>query len=314
MEYVRLGKSGLVSSVIGLGGGSSGRFGLTKGATKSEALKLIREALNLGITLFDGAGLCGGVDELLRDGLSGSREGVLISTKVHLGPDPIPFSAVRNANRASSSIARHFGLVCSPSTLRRRVEHALKVLRTDRIDVLHLHAVSPRQYPPAVERAVPLLMKMKAEGKLRAIGITEQYLRDPGHEMLREAVKNPSLDTVMVGFNLRNRSAADFVLPAAAKAGIGVIGMFAVRALGQEPDKELNDIIADASAAALPELAYRYCRHQRGMDIVLTGTGDPEHLRKNVEAVLSPPLPKPVLRRLEAWYARESQADASKRK
>jgi aryl-alcohol dehydrogenase-like predicted oxidoreductase len=198
--------------------------------------------------------------------------------------------------------------------LRARVEHALKVLHTDRIDILHLHAVSPRQYPSAVERAVPLLVKMKEEGKLRAIGITEGYLRDPGHEMLREAVTNPSLDAVMVGFNFRNRSAADFVLPAAAKAGIGAIGMFAVRGLGYEPDKELKQIIADAGAAGLPELAYRYCRHQRGMDIVLTGTGDPEHLRKNVEAVLSPPLPQRVLRRLEAWYDREYQADASTRK
>lgn len=314
MEYVHLGKSGLVSSVIGLGGGSSGRFGLTKGGTKSEALKLIRSALDLGITFFDGAGLCGGVDELLRDGLSASREGVLISTKVHLGPDPIPLSAVRNANRASSSIARHFGLVCSPSTLRRRVEHSLKVLRTDRIDVLHLHAVSPRQYPSALQRAVPLLLKMKEEGKLRAIGITEQYLRDPGHEMLREAVKSASLDAVMVGFNLRNRSAADFVLPAAAKTGIGVIGMFAVRGLGQEPAKELNEIIADTGAAGLPELAYRYCRHQRGMHIVLSGTGNPEHLGKNVEAALAPPLPPRVLRRLEAWYDQKSQADASTRK
>ena len=314
MEYVRLGRSGLVSSVIGLGGGSSSRFGLTKGGTKYDALRLIGCALDLGITFFDGAGATGGVDGLLREGLSGSRERVLISTKVHLGPDPIPFSAGRRANMASSWIARRFGLVCSASTLRARVEHALKTLRTDRIDVLQLHAVTPRQYPSAATKAVPLLLKMKEEGKLRAIGITEQFLRDPGHRMLLEAVKSASIDTMMVGFNLRNRSAADFVIPAAAKAGVGVIGMFNVRGLGLEPDNDLIEILAATGATSLPELAYRYCRYHPGVDVVLTGTGNPDHLVRNVKACASPPLCHSVLQRLEAWFDRQFQADASTRK
>ena len=36
------------------------------------------------------------------------------------------------------------------------------------------------------------------------------------------------------------------------------------------------------------------------MDVVLTGTGDPDHLRQNIAAVLSPPLPDQVLDRLRA--------------
>ena len=67
MDRVRIGRSGLVSSVLGLGGGSSGRFGLVKG-TRSDALRLIRTALDLGIDFFDGAGLAGGVDGLLPTG------------------------------------------------------------------------------------------------------------------------------------------------------------------------------------------------------------------------------------------------------
>src|SRR3954451_860206 len=101
MEYVRLGRSGLVSSVIGLGGGSSGRFGLTKGGTKADAIRLIRSAVDQGVTFFDGAGIAGGVDELLAEGLARCREDVLLSTKVHLGPMPVPFARLRLPNPAS---------------------------------------------------------------------------------------------------------------------------------------------------------------------------------------------------------------------
>jgi aryl-alcohol dehydrogenase-like predicted oxidoreductase len=62
MDYVPLGRSGLVTSVVGLGGGSSSRFGLVKGGTRSDALALIRAAFDQGITFFDGAGICGDVE------------------------------------------------------------------------------------------------------------------------------------------------------------------------------------------------------------------------------------------------------------
>jgi aryl-alcohol dehydrogenase-like predicted oxidoreductase len=301
MKYVALGRSGLVSSVIGLGGGSSGRFGLTKGGTKADAIRLIRSAVDQGITFFDGAGIVGGVDELLADGLAGCREDVLLSTKVHLGPEPVPFAHLRLANRASSWLARRRGWVCSAATLRRRVERTLRVLRTDRIDVLHLHAVSPRQYPLAA-RLVPELAKMKEEGKLRAIGVTEAFLRDPGHAMLRAAVGEACVDTIMVGFNVRNASAAEFVIPKANQAGIGVIGMFALRGLLGDAD-EMTRIAQEAGIGSLSELAYRYCRHQAGMHVVLTGTGNRDHLSQNIAAALAPPLSASVLERLRRFQA-----------
>jgi L-galactose dehydrogenase len=302
MEFVALGKSGLISSVIGLGGGSSGRFGLTKGGTRADAIRLIRSAVDQGITFFDGAGIAGGVDALLAEGLAGRRQDVLLSTKVHLGPDPIPFANKRFGNQVSSWIARHGGLVCSAATLRKRVERTLKTLRTDRVDVLHLHAVSPKQYPLAAGRLVPELVKMREEGKIRAIGVTEAFVRDPRHTMLRSAVGNADFDVVMVGFNIRNPSAAEFVIPQANAAGMGVIGMFAVRGLLDRAD-ELKPVLDEAGIGSLSELAYRYCRHQAGMHVVLTGTGSPMHLKQNVAAVLGPPLPLWVLERLRAVQA-----------
>jgi aryl-alcohol dehydrogenase-like predicted oxidoreductase len=300
MEYVQLGKSGLTSSVIGLGGGSSSRFGMVKGGSKSDALRLIGTALDEGIAFFDGAGICGGVDELLAEGLGDRRKDVLLSTKVHVGPEPILFSVTRLAHRASFWASRRFALVCNSATLRNRVERTLKALRTDRIDVLHLHAVTPRQYPTAMIRVVPELLKMKREGKLRAIGITEGFLTDPNHAMLRAALGDACLDTIMVGLNPGNAGAAEFVLPEARRAGIGVIGMFALRGVLTSPiTRELEQIREEAGLNSLSELAYRFSRHQAGMDVVLTGTSNPGHLRQNVAAVLSPALSAAVLNRLQ---------------
>jgi L-galactose dehydrogenase len=305
MDYAPLGRSGLVSSVIGLGGGSSGRFGLAGGGTKADAIRLIRTALNAGITFFDGAGICGGVDELLAEALGESRKDVLLSTKVHLGPVIAGFTNMRLANQASSWAARRYGLVCSASGMRRRVEQTLRALRTDHVDVLHLHAVSPRQYPKAVAGVASELLKMKEEGKLRAIGVTEGFLGDPSHNMLREALEDPFFDTAMVGFNICNQAAAETVLPQANRAGVGTIGMFAMRGLLTSPAAEdLGRLARQAGASDLSGLAYRFCRHQPGMDIVLTGTGDPAHLRENIASVLAPPLPGPVLESLRAFSGR----------
>lgn len=318
MDYVTLGRSGLRSSVIGLGGGSSGRFGLKHGGTRADAIRLIRGAADQGVTFFDGAGLAGGVDGILGEALAGCRDRVLVSTKVHLGPDPLLLTSNPLANRAAGWLARRRGTVCSRSTLRGHVERTLRSLRVEQIDLLNLHSLMPRQYPLALERALPELVRMKDEGKIRAIGVTEAFLGDPQHAMLRAAVADARFDTVMVGFNLNNRSAAETVLPGAAKAGVGVLGMFVVRGLSLQArwDKtarvlgnRLAELTSDAGIASLAELAFRYCRHQPGIDLVLTGTGDPAHLRQNVAAALAPPLPRDVLDRLHALLAAASASE-----
>lgn len=297
MDYVSLGRSGLTCSVLGLGGGSSSRFGLVKGGTRSDALNLIHAALDEGITFFDGAGITGGIDELLADGLGDRRKDVILSTKVHLGPEPISIGKMRLANKASSWTARRMGMVCSAAALRRRVERTLKALRTDQVDVLSLHAVTPAQYRRGILRILPELHRLKDEGKIRVVGITEGFLSDPGHEMLEVASADGHFDVMMVGFNALNSSAAAKVLPAAKSAGSGTIGMFVLRGL-LSGSARMTGILEEAGAQSLPELAFRFARHQDGMDVVLTGTGSIEHLRQNIAAAHLPPLPPAVLARL----------------
>ncbi len=64
----------------------------------------------------------------------------------------------------------------------------------------------------------------------------------------------------------------------------------------------LGFLLKETDAATLPEAAYRFCRHEPGIDVVLTGTGNPEHLKENVAAILKPALPRAALDKLEKLF------------
>jgi aryl-alcohol dehydrogenase-like predicted oxidoreductase len=142
--------------------------------------------------------------------------------------------------------------------------------------------------------------------------------------MLQESLKENLWDVVMVGFNLLNPSARKTVWPLTQKQGVGVLDMFAVRRALSRPErlkeicaelvqkgaiaknlldgKEPMEFLLQDSDASLAEVAYRFCRHERGVDVVLTGTGDPAHLKENVSAILKPPLPQATLDKLEKLF------------
>jgi aryl-alcohol dehydrogenase-like predicted oxidoreductase len=125
----------------------------------------------------------------------------------------------------------------------------------------------------------------------------------------------------MVGFNLLNQSARQTVLPFTKKHGIGTLCMFAVRrALSQpdalrelvatltaehaipaddiNPDSPLDFLTSPGIASTIPEAAYRFCLHEPGLNVILSGTGNREHLRTNAAYLSGPPLPEPALARL----------------
>ncbi len=51
-------------------------------------------------------------------------------------------------------------------------------------------------------------------------------------------------------------------------------------------------------AESLPDAAYRFCRAEPGIYVILSGTGNPQHLEQNVASILRPPLPAEVRQRL----------------
>jgi aryl-alcohol dehydrogenase-like predicted oxidoreductase len=68
-------------------------------------------------------------------------------------------------------------------------------------------------------------------------------------------------------------------------------------------ENPLNFLLEDNIASTIPEAAYRYCRHEPGVHVILTGTGNPDHLKANVESLLKPPLPAGALEHLREVFA-----------
>jgi L-galactose dehydrogenase len=303
MEYTILGRTGLNVSVVGLGCGGPSRLGLRQSSqSESHAIALIREAMALGINLIDTAQSYG-TEPVVGKAIRGiSREKIIISTKKTLPPADHPNPA---------------------SEVRKGLEESLRSLQTEFVDIYHLHGVEPEDYVFARERLAPALFKLREQGKIRFIGITEGFVPDPSHRMLQQALREDLWDVVMVGFNLLNPSARKTVFPLTGKKRLGVLNMFAVRRALSEParlkaicddlaktqgtteantEALLEFIFREAQATTLPELAYRFCRHEPGIDVVLTGTGNSKHLRANVESILKPPLPDAVLLRFERLF------------
>jgi len=304
MEYTTLGRTGMRVSVAGLGCGGHSRLGTATGKSEAESIAVVRTALDLGVNLIDTAEVYG-TEEIVGKAIEGvRRDHVILATK------KLPPSA------------DHTDPV---GELRRGLEQSLRRLRTDYVDIYFLHGVSPKQYHYAYETFVPALQRMRDEGKIRAVGITEAFTRDPQHRMLQQALEATCWDVMMVGFSLLNPSARARVFPLTIKQRIGVLGMFAVRrALSQsaalsvlladlrannkiasdacDGDDPLGFLTANGKAATIPEAAYRFCRYEPGIHTVLNGTGNVEHLKENIASILKPPLVQTDWRRLEQIF------------
>ena len=304
MQYTTLGKTGLKVSVAGLGTGGFSRLGLKSGKSEDESARLIHEAVGLGVNFIDTApayGTEGVVGKALK---SLPRGDVVVATKafVHRGDE-----------------------WWTPEKVIASLDNSLRVMGTDYIDVFNLHGVYAYEYKHAIETIVPALLEQKKKGKIRHIGITENPIEDHSNEMLLLAEKDSVWEVYMVGFHMMHQGARKNVFPHTRAKGIGTLLMFAVRSIFADPpriarevkqlaakglvdqslaqtDDPLGFLVHGGGAASITEAAYRFVRHEPGVDVVLFGTGDEEHLKTNVASLLKPPLPQADRDRIAALF------------
>ena len=199
MDYTVLGHTGLKVSTMGLGCGGASRVGQATGKTEAESVAIIRQALDSGINVIDTA------------------EGY--------GTEEIVGKAIKDIDRSSLVLSTKKTVFegISPEQVQKGLEESLRLLGTDFVDIYHLHGVLPRYYGYLTSEIVPLLQKMRDQGKIRFLGVTEMFNADTQHNMLQRALEDDIWDVMMVGFNMLNQSARDTVFPKAMLKNIGIV-------------------------------------------------------------------------------------------
>jgi L-galactose dehydrogenase len=301
---------------LGLGGGGPSRLGTRAGTPDADdgAVRVVYRAIDLGIRVLDTAETYGTEPHFaraIRDLAPSVRDELVICTKHS------PFRADGSSPRTGVEFAS-------------AIDMSLRALGVEAIDLEQVHGVEPSEYAYVCDEILPALERARDAGKVRAIGLTEMFQRDPAHTVLADALGEPDSagpwESVMVGYNILNQTAAEVVFPRASALGVGTLGMFAVRRALSKADR-LREVVSEPAvisripedlvlgadgeplswlldeAESITEAAYRFCLSQPGPDVVLTGTGSIEHLEANVRAFERGPLSAGAVDRLRRAFA-----------
>jgi L-galactose dehydrogenase len=304
MKFTQLGSTGLRVSVAGLGCGGFSALGMSSGKTEEEAADVVRTALDLGVNYIDTAAVYGTEGAVGRAIAGRRRDEIVIATK--------------------GRVADRTGRLVSSAEVAEGIDGSLKALGTDFIDVYQPHGPRRGRLEHLLEVVLPVLVRAKQAGKIRHIGLSESG-DDPQHEILAGAADAAAFEVMLVAFHMMHQSAAHGLFERLRRDGVGVVVMYAVRnmfarqarlaevfaelaadgrlpqAMARQPEP-LGFLLHPAGAASLTEAAYRFARHEPGVDVVLFGTGNPDHVRANVAAILKPPLPAEDVRRIRGLF------------
>ena len=202
MQYTQLGERGPRVSRIAFGNWSAG--GDWGRVDRDAAIATTREALDLGINLFDTAYAYGFgaaeqlLGEALRPEIKSARESIVIATKGGL-----------------TNVDGHPVRDSSPAALRRGIESSLRFLGTDYVDIYQVHWPDPAT--PIVATAETLDAFVQ-EGLVRFVGVSNYDARQmTAFQQIRP------IDTLQPPYHLFRREIEGTILPFAREHGIGVL-------------------------------------------------------------------------------------------
>jgi aryl-alcohol dehydrogenase-like predicted oxidoreductase len=199
MQKRILGNSGLEVSALGLGCmGLS--FGYGPAAEKQDAINLIRQAFESGVTFFDSAEAYGPLtnEELLGEALQPFRKEVVIATKFGFKEGkPV------------------LGTDSRPENIRAVAEASLKRLRTDMIDLFYQHRVDPNV---PIEDVAGTVKELISEGKVKHFGLSEA-----GVQTIRKAHAVQPVTALQSEYSLWWREPEKEILPTLEELGIGFV-------------------------------------------------------------------------------------------
>ena len=228
---------------------------------RDEAHRVLRRAVELGITFFDTADSYGPyvAEDLLREALHPYADDVVIATKAGL-------------TRQGPGVWTPLG---KPAYLRQEVEMSLRRLGLERIDLFQLHRIDA-DFPVADQ--VGELKQLQDEGKIRHIGLSEVTV-----DQLVEAQRTAEIVSVQNLFNLANRD-AEKLLDHCAEHGIGFIPWFPLATGELSADDGPLAAAAQQHEATPAQLALAWLLQRSPVMLPIPGTSSVEHLEANTAA------------------------------
>lgn len=296
MAEIRIGHSQVYAEQLGLGANAVGGHNLFANLSDETGKQVVRTALNNGINLIDTAYAYGNgrSEELIGEVLQEKefdRSRVIIATKAAHDPD------------------QHEAFNNSPEFLTRSVEDALRRLQTDYIDLFYIHF--PDKETPKNE-AVAALHRLKEDGKIRAIGVSNFSM-----EQLKEANIDGYVDVVEDQYSLIHRTAEKERWPYLKQNNISFVpyfplasglltGKYHLNSLEEmsetDPRRKRPDFqgerfekiiqaveqlapIAKNNQATIAQLVLAWYMKNPGISIVIPGAKKPEQVSDNARAL-----------------------------
>lgn len=281
MQYRPLGQTGLFVSALGFG--AMHFDGL---ADEAEVGRLLNGALDLGITLIDTARGYGRSEERIGQHLSTRRQEFVLSTKFGYGIEGVP----------------DWTYPC----IVQGVERALRLMRTEIIDIGHLHSC-PLTVLQRGEVTAALHDCVRA-GKLRVAAYSGENAE------LAHALGDERFGSLQCSLSLVDRANARLLPPA---GGQGLLVKRSLAALAWARTQRPGDFCEGSyfdrwQALGLPdlglpwpEIALRWAAHQPGVSSLLLGSQRLGNLQAGIAAVARGPLPAEVLATLDAAWQRK---------
>jgi len=230
-------------------------------ASRTEAIRVLRRAVELGINFIDTADSYGPhvSEELIAEALHPYPAQLLIATKGG-------FDRPGSGRWIENGRPEHLIAAC---------EGSLKRLRLSRIDLYQLHRIDPKV--PA-EDQLSALKKLQVEGKIRYIGLSEVSLRQ-----LQHAEKLVDVVSVQNRYSLADRGSED-VLEYCEQNGIGFIPWFPLAAGKLSgPDSSIARVARKLNAAP-SQVALAWLLKRSPVMLPIPGTSQVKHLEENVRA------------------------------
>lgn len=227
---------------------------------RSNALRVLKEAVNLGVNFIDTA-----------DSYGPHTNEILVADALHPYPTDLLIATKGGFERTGPN---QWIVNGHPEYIRKAIDGSLKRLRANHIDLWQLHRIDPKV--PVDETLGPVHDAVKA-GKIRYVGLSEVGISD-----IEKAEKTIPIMSVQNLYNLGERKWEE-VVEYTQKRNIAFIPWYPL-ASGSNKLKEKTETIAKEHGATPVQIALAWLLHRSPNILLIPGTSSIQHLKENTQA------------------------------